>query len=234
MSESAAVGDLPKDVSGIPVSLEKEEAERSLRLYSGQCHCGAVQFKVLAPQHLVAWNCNCSICTMKKNFHFVVPQQDFKLLPTCSTERRIDAGAALDADASGTATAAAATAGPRGLGIELATSQPPVHVREKFNSYETVSERDHGHITTYTFGSHTAKHTFCSVCGVQSFYHPRSNPDGVAVTLDCLIPRVPLIDASATGTSASEHCSSELRHFDGQRWEAFIEASGIRAFSKVI
>ena len=171
---------------------------------------------------------------MKKNFHFVVPQQDFKLLPTRSIERRIDAGTALDTAA---ATAAA---------IDLVSSQPPMHTREAFNKYDTVSERGHGHITTYTFGSHTAKHTFCSVCGVQSFYHPRSNPDGVAVTLDCLIPRVPLIDeasakASASVTAAgasasvlaSVNCSSELRHFDGQRWESFIEASGIRAVSKV-
>lgn len=33
-------------------------------------------------------------------------------------------------------------------------------------------------ITTYTFNTHTAKHTFCKICGVQSFYTPRSNPDG--------------------------------------------------------
>ena len=33
-------------------------------------------------------------------------------------------------------------------------------------------------ITTYTFNTHIAKHTFCSLCGVQSFYSPRSNPDG--------------------------------------------------------
>ena len=33
-------------------------------------------------------------------------------------------------------------------------------------------------ITTYTFNKHQARHTFCSVCGVQSFYTPRTNPDG--------------------------------------------------------
>ena len=32
------------------------------------------------------------------------------------------------------------------------------------------------HITTYTFNTGVAKHTFCKVCGIRSFYVPRSNP----------------------------------------------------------
>uniref|UniRef100_A0A804MN68 CENP-V/GFA domain-containing protein n=1 Tax=Zea mays TaxID=4577 RepID=A0A804MN68_MAIZE len=43
-------------------------------------------------------------------------------------------------------------------------------------------------ITTYTFGTHTAKHTFCKTCGITSFYTPRSNPDGVAITVACVDP----------------------------------------------
>lgn len=42
------------------------------------------------------------------------------------------------------------------------------------------------HIATYTFGTGTAKHLFCAVCGVKSFYVPRSNPDGFSVNLRCL------------------------------------------------
>lgn len=34
-------------------------------------------------------------------------------------------------------------------------------------------------LTLYTFNTHKAKHWFCKKCGVQSFYEPRSNPDGV-------------------------------------------------------
>ncbi|KAG4195062.1 hypothetical protein ERO13_A06G089850v2 [Gossypium hirsutum] len=41
-------------------------------------------------------------------------------------------------------------------------------------------------ITTYIFGTHTAKHTFCKFYGITSFYTPRLNPDGIAVTLACL------------------------------------------------
>ncbi|KAL6846605.1 hypothetical protein ACP4OV_024053 [Aristida adscensionis] len=73
-------------------------------------------------------------------------------------------------------------------------------------------------LTTYTFGTHTAKHTFCKVCGITSFYTPRSNPDGVAVTVACVDP----------GTLAHV----EYRRFDGQNWEETFARSNISQFSK--
>ena len=41
-------------------------------------------------------------------------------------------------------------------------------------------------LTTYTFNTKAAKHFFCSVCGVKSFYVPRSHPDGYSVNARCL------------------------------------------------
>ena len=41
-------------------------------------------------------------------------------------------------------------------------------------------------LTTYTFNTTVAKHFFCSVCGVKSFYIPRSHPDGYSVNARCL------------------------------------------------
>ena len=41
-------------------------------------------------------------------------------------------------------------------------------------------------LTTYTFGTHTAKHTFCPVCGMHPFYTPRSHPEHVDVNVRCL------------------------------------------------
>ncbi|KAL6641748.1 hypothetical protein ACP70R_019929 [Stipagrostis hirtigluma subsp. patula] len=73
-------------------------------------------------------------------------------------------------------------------------------------------------VTTYTFGTHTAKHTFCKVCGVTSFYTPRSNPDGVSVKVACVDP----------GTLAHV----EYRRFDGRNWEASFARSEIAGFSK--
>ena len=43
-----------------------------------------------------------------------------------------------------------------------------------------------GTITTYAFNTGTAKHHFCSVCGIKSFYVPRSHPDGYSVNARCL------------------------------------------------
>jgi len=70
-------------------------------------------------------------------------------------------------------------------------------------------------LTTYQFGTKTARHLFCSSCGICPFYVPRSNPDAYAVTLACIDP----------GTIQS----TEVRHFDGQNWEQAVPASGIMA-----
>jgi hypothetical protein len=61
-------------------------------------------------------------------------------------------------------------------------------------------------ITTYTFNTGVAKHTFCSVCGVKPFYRPRSNPDGWSVNARCL--------------DEETRPSLQLSEFDGRNWEA--------------
>jgi hypothetical protein len=60
-------------------------------------------------------------------------------------------------------------------------------------------------LTTYEFNTRTAKHFFCSICGIKSFYVPRSHPDGYSVNVRCL-------DAG-TFTIAS------VRKVDGRNWE---------------
>src|SRR2546423_14887653 len=41
-------------------------------------------------------------------------------------------------------------------------------------------------LNTYTFNTQTAKHLFCTVCGIKSFYVPRSHPDGIIVNAPCI------------------------------------------------
>jgi hypothetical protein len=60
-------------------------------------------------------------------------------------------------------------------------------------------------LTEYTFNTRVAKHLFCSVCGVKSFYRPRSNPDGWSVNANCLDDLAGLDMA--------------VEPFDGQNWE---------------
>jgi len=44
----------------------------------------------------------------------------------------------------------------------------------------------HDALTSYSFNTHTAKHLFCPVCGIKSFYVPRSHPDGFSVNARCI------------------------------------------------
>jgi len=41
-------------------------------------------------------------------------------------------------------------------------------------------------LSNYTFNTKTAKHIFCKICGIKSFYIPRSHPDSISVNLNCI------------------------------------------------
>lgn len=60
------------------------------------------------------------------------------------------------------------------------------------------------HITTYTFNTGVAKHTFCDICGIKPFYVPRSNPDGYSVNVRCL---------------DTPPATITVKPFDGKNWE---------------
>ncbi|MFK8053276.1 MAG: GFA family protein [Woeseiaceae bacterium] len=60
-------------------------------------------------------------------------------------------------------------------------------------------------LTEYRFNTGVARHRFCSICGTKSFYHPRSNPDGISVNLNCL---------ELDGT-----IDVPVDAFNGQNWE---------------
>jgi hypothetical protein len=59
-------------------------------------------------------------------------------------------------------------------------------------------------LVEYQFNTGVAKHLFCKICGIKSFYIPRSNPDGYSVNVRCL-------DVSAKDV--------KIMPFDGRHWE---------------
>ncbi len=64
-------------------------------------------------------------------------------------------------------------------------------------------------LTTYTFGTHTAKHHFCKHCGIHSYYRPRSHPDRIDVNVHCLE------DVDPSGFVIVE--------FDGRHWARNVD-----------
>ena len=41
-------------------------------------------------------------------------------------------------------------------------------------------------ISSYKFGTKNAEHLFCKICGIKSFYQPRSHPDMYSINLRCV------------------------------------------------
>ncbi len=41
-------------------------------------------------------------------------------------------------------------------------------------------------ISQYRFGTKSARHLFCTNCGIKSFYQPRSHPDSYSINLRCV------------------------------------------------
>lgn len=59
--------------------MEKSEARTETVTHTGGCHCGRVRFEVDAPEDILAYRCNCSICRMSGHLHLHVAARDFRL-----------------------------------------------------------------------------------------------------------------------------------------------------------
>ncbi|CAG7716655.1 unnamed protein product [Allacma fusca] len=72
----------------------------------------------------------------------------------------------------------------------------------------------HTTLTTYTFNTHQARHMFCSKCGVQCFYIPRSNPDGYGIMPHCL--------------DSPQPSKVSVEKFNGEKWEEAMAKASLR------
>ncbi len=88
----------------------------------------------------------------------------------------------------------------------ICTQKGFLHLIVSKNEFELISSASN--LSTYTFGTHIAKHLFCSKCGISSYYIPRSHPDGFSVNLRC----VEDIDLKQI----------EFIPFDGKNWDMNI------------
>ncbi len=61
-------------------------------------------------------------------------------------------------------------------------------------------------LTSYRFGKGAANHLFCRICGVKSFYQPRSHPMAWSVNF--------------RSVAAPPALQVTRRSFDGRNWEA--------------
>ena len=66
-----------------------------------------------------------------------------------------------------------------------------------------VLKRGEEALTHYRFGTGAADHMFCKICGVKSFYQPRSHPDCWSLNAHCFDEPVEL----------------EIERFNGKDWE---------------
>jgi hypothetical protein len=88
----------------------------------------------------------------------------------------------------------------------ICTMKGILHLVVPLEQFELLRGQDD--LTTYTFNTGVAKHTFCRHCGIHSFYVPRSAPDGVSVNVRCLEG----VDLATIRPSL----------FDGQHWEETV------------
>jgi hypothetical protein len=85
----------------------------------------------------------------------------------------------------------------------ICTKKGFLHLIVPKDAFELLSGE--GDLSTYTFNTGVAKHTFCRACGIHPFYTPRSHPDGVDVNVRAL-------DGDAMGRFS-------IVPFDGRAWE---------------
>lgn len=64
--------------------------------------------------------------------------------------------------------------------------------------------------TLYQWGTKTAIRRFCKTCGILPWYVPRSNPDSIGVTINC-------VDWTLGGTITPPKI--EIVKFDGVHWD---------------
>jgi Ca2+-binding EF-hand superfamily protein len=90
------------------------------------------------------------------------------------------------------------------------------------NSHFTITKGYNDSTSTeYLWGTKTAKRRFCKICGILPWYVPRSNPDGIGITLGCV------------NWGSGARPSVVVKKYDGIHWERSHKETNISEHSKV-
>ena len=74
--------------------------------------------------------------------------------------------------------------------------------------------------TLYCWGTGVAQRRFCKTCGILPWYVPRSNPNGIGITLDCV------------DWGSGERPGIVIKRYDGLNWERSHSETGIASESE--
>lgn len=70
-------------------------------------------------------------------------------------------------------------------------------------------------LSEYRFNTGMARHRFCKVCGVKSFYVPRSHPDGYSVNLRCIdAGTIEQVEVQLFDDTQREASTAAFQHLD--------------------
>jgi hypothetical protein len=91
----------------------------------------------------------------------------------------------------------------------VCTKKGILHLPVALQNFELLCGKNS--LTTYTFGTGVAQHTFCSHCGTHALHVPRSQPDRITVNTLCLDE----IDGASL---------KPTRFFDGRHWSNSVSS----------
>ena len=77
-----------------------------------------------------------------------------------------------------------------------------LHLIVTVNRFRLLEGEDS--LVDYRFHTGVARHMFCGICGIKSFYVPRSHPDSFSVNLNCV--------------DLQDDIKVTLEDFDGRNW----------------
>ena len=87
-----------------------------------------------------------------------------------------------------------------------------LHLILAANRFDLIHGEDS--LTNYSFHTGVARHLFCSVCGIKSFYVPRSHPDSFSINLNCV--------------ELPDEIDVVIQAFDGSNWSKNRDSLGAK------